>query len=1385
MSHTVSVYQLTHRCRGLQKKVAFQCDKCILMDNPGQKRHFCLIYAPLCILRYFYTQVCSRAIEVLRSLDRAVTFFFLHWQSRHFLAPAGCCVVVPPPHGWESGGLYVALPCYFPTRHPTMTTVTVLSWNIRGLQDPLKRTMVSSLLRKRLPAICALQETHLTADSLSCINFRWVGRAYHSTHTSYSRGVSVLVPGSIDFVELDSELDDEGRYVFLCCKLFSFKCILAFVYVPPPYNNLVLRSLVTFQMKYPETPLYVFGDFNNYTDAVLDKHPPVMGGGGVHRTALGKFIEEVGWRDPWRAKNPGVKQFSCFSKSYASLSRIDLCLCSSAAERHISEVTYALRSVSDHSPLIATLEVRPPSTMAKAPWKMNAFWLSLFPSHEQIESHIIDFWRLHEADDQWLVNWEAFKAVLRGLFITEIQAVKRKTHAQREGIENMAKELESKFITDPTQSNKEAWLSAQDALYKITTSTAERKRFFHKAAYYEEGEHTGRLLATIAHAHQTSPSIGALRTHLGGLTNAPDQILAELVEFYSSLYESKQTYTLDSLTEYLDNIQLPCLQMAAREELDAPLTVEELQLATSLFPNSKAPGDDGLPIEVYKQYGELILPRLLKVFDAAKQSGSLPQSMTRANIVLILKPNKDPLDPGSYRPISLLQTDVKILAKALAIRMNKVISSIIHSDQSGFMPQKSTAINLRRLFLNIQSQADNRGDRALLSLDAHKAFDSVEWDYLWAVMRKFGIGEDFIKWVQLLYSSPIAAIREGGRISSPFKLYRGTRQGCPLSPLLFAMAIEPLAATVRANPLIQGFKYGDIQEKVIMYADDTMLLLGDTSNSLTEAMSVIKQFGKYSGLVINWTKSSLLLLDRDPPTTQQNMQDIPVSTSFKYLGIQITAHILDYVNLNLTPLINRCRDRVKVWSKLKLSQVGRINLIKMILMPQLLYVLHNSPMVITLKKFRIINSLFRSFIWLSKPPRIKLEQLQRPKDNGGLALPNPWVYYLASQLQHIARAIGPGEDLELNLRDPSAHILRFTSRREVADGLEALQYNKSNKLFPTYALMQKIWNKVRMLQGVEGFTRYSPIWENNHYSEIAKIPYGPKWQQYGVSHMVHIIGDGKLRPFSELREAFQLPGSMLFYYRQLKHAIDAQRGPDIWNLQPTPIFNHLLAITTYRGFISDCYTMLLNLFLGDAPLRVVSHWEQDVGSFEEEQWEEALLAVSTCSLNAAQKLSQLYIISRVHYTPARLARMGLGTDPTCTRCSRDHGDLIHLLWRCPKLHLYWNEVINTINRVFQIVIPLDPKPCLLGIVDDLLTEDILRQAIRRALFQARLLILRHWRSTCPPTVQEWITQMGATIRMEKIIYQHRGATQKYEKLWAPWLDTPGLAPIDLIYDRLF
>lgn len=97
------------------------------------------------------------------------------------------------------------------------------------------------------------------------------------------------------------------------------------------------------------------------------------------------------------------------------------------------------------------------------------------------------------------------------------------------------------------------------------------------------------------------------------------------------------------LDQYLHHLAFPKLTTSQREGLDAPLTVEDLQEAVGLFPNCKASGEDGIPMEIYKQYSAVLLPRLLPL-----EGGALPPSMVKANIILLLKTRKDPLYPGSY-----------------------------------------------------------------------------------------------------------------------------------------------------------------------------------------------------------------------------------------------------------------------------------------------------------------------------------------------------------------------------------------------------------------------------------------------------------------------------------------------------------------------------------------------------------------------------------------------------------------------------------------------------------------------------------------------------------------------------------------------------------------
>lgn len=172
------------------------------------------------------------------------------------------------------------------------------------------------------------------------------------------------------------------------------------------------------------------------------------------------------------------------------------------------------------------------------------------------------------------------------------------------------------------------------------------------------------------------------------------------------------------------NIPFPALSDAHRSQLDEAISLEEVQAAIGGLQSGKIPGADGLPTEFYSQHVDLLAPRL---FSGLAKADALPEFMEEAIIVLIPKPGKDPRECVSYRPITLLNVDAKILAKILANRLSLVISTLIHVDQTGFMPAKGTDINIRRLFLNLSLTHDNAGSRVIASLDAEKALDSVEW----------------------------------------------------------------------------------------------------------------------------------------------------------------------------------------------------------------------------------------------------------------------------------------------------------------------------------------------------------------------------------------------------------------------------------------------------------------------------------------------------------------------------------------------------------------------------------------------------------------------------------------------------------------------------------
>ena len=119
----------------------------------------------------------------------------------------------------------------------------------------------------------------------------------------------------------------------------------------------------------------------------------------------------------------------------------------------------------------------------------------------------------------------------------------------------------------------------------------------------------------------------------------------------------------------------------------------------------------------------------------------------------------------------------------------------------------------------------------LLFIDFQKAFDSVEWEFLIESLKKFNFGRDFLQWVKTFYNSIQSCVINNGVSSNFFTLERGVRQGDPLSPYLFIIAVETLAIAIRQKESIKGITIGTEETKLLQFADDTTAVLADTSSA--------------------------------------------------------------------------------------------------------------------------------------------------------------------------------------------------------------------------------------------------------------------------------------------------------------------------------------------------------------------------------------------------------------------------------------------------------------------------------------------------------------------------------------------------------------------------
>lgn len=1035
------------------------------------------------------------------------------------------------------------------------------------------------------------------------------------------------------------------------------------------------------------------------------------------------------------------------------------------SDRHrIIDCKIGVRDISDHAGvyLIIPLDIKRKERI----WRLNSSFLNETAFQQYIQKEFEDYmYHNNKENISPSVLWDAAKAVLRGKLImwsSNREKEKRIADKTRE-----LKILEEEHQRNNNVDSLEQLNLARKTLNELYENQVTKKAKFIKQTYYENGPKARRLLTWRARKQEASRYIHKIKNpQTNEVRYNLEDIQEPFVYYYSNLYSQPPAADINIVESFLDSLDLPSIGTEQNKKLTQQITEEEIGKAISNLKGNKVPGPDGFPSEWYKCFKQMIVPTLKSCFNQVLEGGEIPISWNQALISVILKPGKDATECSSYRPVSVLNIDYGIFTTIMAKRFENILSDLIDTDQTGFVKNRTTHDNIRRAFKIINHMKPT--ESVVLSLDAEKAFDSVRWEFLYMSLKRFRFNYQVINCLKSLYKSPTARIKINGDLSDGVSLKRGCRQGCAMSATLFVLFIEPLAQAIRESENIIGVNVYNTEYKICLYADDILLTLIKPDISLTTLISLLKKYGSYSGYKLNFHKTQILTFNYKPSKQiQKHLKCNWNNNIIRYLGVNIPRELTEVYKHNYVPLTCNIKHDMDRWLILPMNMYNRIELVKMIILPKLLYLFLALPNEVTSKQFNEWNKIISNFIWCKHRPRIKFETLQLAKKEGGRALPCLQSYYKSAQLKILIAWCDPSCDAKWKELDQA----------EIRTPLPSILGEKQ--------LLQSLLPKVSL-----GIKTPLSIWltelRDKRVERVAKILRWPaydrdftpakndarfkNWCSKGITAYWKIITDNGLETFQQLSEKYYLRKDDFFRYLQLRHHFNADiRSKNMENSPLVMLFINICRGKLTKKHVSAVYS-LLQSGKRFSTMYIKQRWENEIGmNITEDDWLNICETIATTSSSDLWREFTWKNTLRYFITPKiREQQTKNSQHGNCWRkCGQKSAGHFHIFWGCSKITPYWTDIIRYIKMILGLQLEETFSVFYLGNIpngtrkEDRYLLQILQAASKKA-------ITRKWLNIDPPTSSQWIEITNEIYNMEKLTFSLRHASEKGESYWKKW-----------------
>ncbi|XP_054289682.1 uncharacterized protein LOC129004977 [Macrosteles quadrilineatus] len=480
----------------------------------------------------------------------------------------------------------------------------------------------------------------------------------------------------------------------------------------------------------------------------------------------------------------------------------------------------------------------------------------------------------------------------------------------REQLRELNKQIVKKF-----RAKKRQYVSDQLKKAEEDRTHNNAKEFFRAVRFFRKG---------------FSPKTNSIKDENGNLTCEVKSVLDTWKQYFSKLLNADGGVSKEEENEDVyQNVQ---------PEVCEP-SESEVHEAIKQLSSNRAPGNDGIPVEIFKVGGKTLLINFHKLILEIWRKESMPDEWNEAVITPIHKKG-DKTECNNYRGISLLSSAYKVLSKVILNRLKVYIEENIEDHQAGFIQGRSTTDQIFTIKQSLSKYWEYNKEVHLLFIDFQKAYDSVLRKKMYEKMKMFGIPDKLINLTRMCIQKSRCKVKINGEYTSSFEVTTGVRQGDGLSPLLFNLVIED--ALKKTKQLAAGINIG-IKINVLAFADD-VALLAENRKDLESLTKVLIKEANHVGLTINHQKTKYMNVARTEGVARKEnfkVDDLEFEhvDEFKYLGITITHDNKEEKEIQNRVIVASATywSLVNMLKSKTLSKNTKIKIYHSIILPVLLY----------------------------------------------------------------------------------------------------------------------------------------------------------------------------------------------------------------------------------------------------------------------------------------------------------------------------------------------------------------------------------------------------------------------------------------------------------------